>query len=81
VISERELLRSASDLDEIKENSMKCSKCSSFEMYREDDRRAEIVIYACLKCGKRIYQGYPQKQEGVVRLIDWKTLKETHCAQ
>jgi len=50
-------------------------------MYREDDRRAEIVIYACLKCGKRIYQGYPQKQEGVVRLIDWKTLKETHCAQ
>lgn len=60
---------------------MECTKCGCREMYREDDKRANIVIHVCFKCGKRIYEGYPQKEKETARLIDWKTLKEVYCEQ
>ena len=55
---------------------MTCLRCGYYEMYREDDRRAGVVVHVCCKCGNRIYQGFPQSRKTAVRSKNPKTLRE-----
>lgn len=36
-----------------------CDKCGT-PMHDDHDRRLGITIYACFKCGNRLYLGYPR---------------------
>jgi|GEM_PF-2325649 DNA-directed RNA polymerase subunit M/transcription elongation factor TFIIS len=50
---------------------MDCPKCSAGHMYVDTDRQAQIETYACLKCGNRIYVGYPRRR-GIKGQARWE---------
>lgn len=55
---------------------MTCSRCGTNEMYREDDRKANMVVHVCFKCGNRVYQGLPGNCKAAVRSHRWKWLED-----
>jgi len=55
---------------------MTCSKCGNSDMYREDDRRANMVIHVCFKCGNRIYQGLSRDRNAGILSERWSMVED-----